>query len=40
MTISAKRWGDGLQCDEYPFSSTKEGVAAPGNRFSARLIEE
>ncbi|GAA2652519.1 hypothetical protein GCM10010425_77740 [Streptomyces spororaveus] len=36
-------WGDyrgtGLQCDEYPFASTKEGAAAPGNRFSARLIE-
>lgn len=23
--------------DEYPFASTKEGAAAPGNRFSARL---
>ncbi|GAA3122908.1 hypothetical protein GCM10020254_82520 [Streptomyces goshikiensis] len=36
-------WGDykgtTLQCDEYPFASTKEGAAAPGNRFSARLID-
>ncbi|MFD9374611.1 NucA/NucB deoxyribonuclease domain-containing protein [Streptomyces sp. NPDC059999] len=36
-------WGDyrgtKLQCDEYPFASTKEGAAAPGNRFSARLID-
>ncbi|MFB0629410.1 NucA/NucB deoxyribonuclease domain-containing protein [Streptomyces sp. AB3(2024)] len=36
-------WGDysgtKLQCDEYPFASTKEGAAAPGKRFSARLIE-
>ncbi|MFJ3880778.1 NucA/NucB deoxyribonuclease domain-containing protein [Streptomyces sp. NPDC090077] len=36
-------WGDysgtKLQCDEYPFASTREGANAPGNRFSARLIE-
>lgn len=36
-------WGDysgtKLQCDEYPFASTKEGAAASGNRFSDRLIE-
>ncbi|WP_327416408.1 NucA/NucB deoxyribonuclease domain-containing protein [Streptomyces sp. NBC_01233] len=36
-------WGDysgtKLQCDEYPFASTKEGAAAPGKRFSARLID-
>ncbi|MFE3788061.1 NucA/NucB deoxyribonuclease domain-containing protein [Streptomyces goshikiensis] len=31
--------GTTLQCDEYPFASTKEGAAAPGNRFSARLID-
>ncbi|MET9057101.1 NucA/NucB deoxyribonuclease domain-containing protein [Streptomyces antibioticus] len=36
-------WGDysgtGLQCDEYPFASTKEGSTKGDNRFSVRLIE-
>ncbi|MFD3875767.1 NucA/NucB deoxyribonuclease domain-containing protein [Streptomyces sp. NPDC058623] len=37
-------WGDysgtKLQCDEYPFASTKERASADhGNRYSARLID-
>ncbi|MCC3650767.1 hypothetical protein LIX60_04590 [Streptomyces sp. S07_1.15] len=36
-------WGDysgtGLQCDEYPFASTKEGANAGDDRYSARLID-
>ncbi|MFD0381055.1 NucA/NucB deoxyribonuclease domain-containing protein [Streptomyces sp. NPDC127112] len=28
-----------MQCDGYPFASMKEGANAPGNRFSARLIQ-
>lgn len=36
-------WGDyrgtGLECDEYPFASTKEGAAAGDDRYSARLID-
>ncbi|MEU5637124.1 NucA/NucB deoxyribonuclease domain-containing protein [Streptomyces rishiriensis] len=36
-------WGDyagsGLQCDEYPFASTKEGSTKGDNRFSVRLID-
>ncbi|MEU3963239.1 NucA/NucB deoxyribonuclease domain-containing protein [Streptomyces buecherae] len=31
--------GSGLQCDEYPFASTKEGANAKGQRYSARLID-
>ncbi|MFF4491767.1 NucA/NucB deoxyribonuclease domain-containing protein [Streptomyces sp. NPDC001544] len=38
-----KVWGDykgtDLQCDEYPFASTKEGSTKGDNRFSVRLIE-
>ncbi|MEV3967155.1 NucA/NucB deoxyribonuclease domain-containing protein [Streptomyces sp. NPDC050698] len=38
-----KVWGDysgsGLQCDEYPFASTKEGSTKGDNRFSVRLID-
>ncbi|MFI5825300.1 NucA/NucB deoxyribonuclease domain-containing protein [Streptomyces rishiriensis] len=38
-----KVWGDykgtSLQCDEYPFASTKEGSTKGDNRFSVRLIE-
>ncbi|MEU4878728.1 NucA/NucB deoxyribonuclease domain-containing protein [Streptomyces sp. NPDC021608] len=38
-----KVWGDyagsGLQCDEYPFASTKEGSTKSDNRFSVRLID-
>ncbi|WNM34962.1 NucA/NucB deoxyribonuclease domain-containing protein [Streptomyces sp. Li-HN-5-11] len=37
-----KVWGDytgsGLQCDEYPFASTKEGSTKGDNRYSVRLI--
>ncbi|MFI1537647.1 NucA/NucB deoxyribonuclease domain-containing protein [Streptomyces anandii] len=37
-----KVWGDysgtGLECDEYPFASTKEGSTKGDNRFSVRLI--
>lgn len=36
-------WGDyagtRLQCDEYPFASTKEGANAGDDRYSARLID-
>ncbi|MGW2378262.1 NucA/NucB deoxyribonuclease domain-containing protein [Kitasatospora sp. NPDC001683] len=36
-------WGDysgsGLQCDEYPFSSTYEGANKGDKRYSARLID-
>ncbi|MFF8036254.1 NucA/NucB deoxyribonuclease domain-containing protein [Streptomyces sp. NPDC016626] len=36
-------WGDysgtPLQCDEYPFASTKEGANKGDNRYSVRLIE-
>ncbi|MFE2884501.1 NucA/NucB deoxyribonuclease domain-containing protein [Streptomyces sp. NPDC059272] len=36
-------WGDytgtDLQCDEYPFASTKEGSTKGDNRFSVRLID-
>ncbi|MFF7098481.1 NucA/NucB deoxyribonuclease domain-containing protein [Streptomyces rubradiris] len=36
-------WGDysgtSLQCDEYPFASTKEGANAGDDRYSVRLIE-
>ncbi|WP_405834363.1 NucA/NucB deoxyribonuclease domain-containing protein [Streptomyces sp. NBC_01176] len=28
-----------LQCDEYPYASTKEGSAKGDNRFSVRLID-
>ncbi|THA33492.1 NucA/NucB deoxyribonuclease domain-containing protein [Streptomyces sp. A1547] len=31
--------GSGLECDEYPFSSTYEGAAKNDNRYSARLID-
>ncbi|MEU4728331.1 NucA/NucB deoxyribonuclease domain-containing protein [Streptomyces sp. NPDC023588] len=31
--------GTRLQCDQYPFASTKEGAAAPGNSYSARLVD-
>jgi hypothetical protein len=31
--------GPGLECDEYPFSSTKEGSTKGDDRFSVRLIE-
>ncbi|MDX2935681.1 NucA/NucB deoxyribonuclease domain-containing protein [Streptomyces ipomoeae] len=31
--------GSGLQCDEYPFASTKEGSTKGDNRFSVRLID-
>ncbi|WP_344626625.1 NucA/NucB deoxyribonuclease domain-containing protein [Kitasatospora arboriphila] len=35
--------GSGLECDEYPFSSTYEGAAAGGDsptrRYSSRLID-
>ncbi|MFF9405804.1 NucA/NucB deoxyribonuclease domain-containing protein [Streptomyces anandii] len=35
-------WGDysgtGLECDEYPFASTKEGSNKGDNRYSVRLI--
>ncbi|MFI9568841.1 NucA/NucB deoxyribonuclease domain-containing protein [Streptomyces rishiriensis] len=31
--------GSGLQCDEYPFASTKEGSPKGDNRFSVRLID-
>ncbi|GGW39609.1 hypothetical protein GCM10010503_14910 [Streptomyces lucensis JCM 4490] len=31
--------GTGLQCDEYPFASTKEGSTKGDNRFSVRLID-
>lgn len=35
-------WGDysgtGLECDEYPFASTKEGSTKGDNRYSVRLI--
>ncbi|WFB09227.1 NucA/NucB deoxyribonuclease domain-containing protein [Streptomyces sp. LX-29] len=35
-------WGDykrsGLDCDEYPFASTKEGSNAGNNKFSVRLL--
>ncbi|MFQ3556131.1 NucA/NucB deoxyribonuclease domain-containing protein [Streptomyces gramineus] len=38
-----KVWGDykgtDLQCDEYPFASTKEGSTKGDNRFSVRLID-
>ncbi|MGW2492581.1 NucA/NucB deoxyribonuclease domain-containing protein [Streptomyces sp. NPDC001606] len=38
-----KVWGDysgsGLQCDEYPFASTREGSTKGDNRFSVRLID-
>ncbi|MGI5508386.1 NucA/NucB deoxyribonuclease domain-containing protein [Streptomyces sp. CA-106131] len=38
-----KVWGDysgsGLECDEYPFASMKEGSAKGDNRFSVRLID-
>ncbi|WP_432011196.1 NucA/NucB deoxyribonuclease domain-containing protein [Streptomyces cucumeris] len=38
-----KVWGDctgtRLQCDEYPFASTREGSLKGDNRFSVRLIE-
>jgi hypothetical protein len=38
-----KVWGDyagsGLECDEYPFASTKEGSTKGDNRFSVRLID-
>ncbi|MFE9256086.1 NucA/NucB deoxyribonuclease domain-containing protein [Streptomyces sp. NPDC006879] len=38
-----KVWGDyshtGLECDEYPFASTKEGSKKGDNRFSVRLID-
>lgn len=38
-----KVWGDysrsGLQCDEYPFASTKEGSTKGDNRYSVRLID-
>ncbi|MFJ8364599.1 NucA/NucB deoxyribonuclease domain-containing protein [Streptomyces sp. NPDC093984] len=38
-----KVWGNyagtDLQCDEYPFASTKEGSTKGDNRFSVRLIE-
>lgn len=37
-----KVWGDysgsGLECDEYPFASTKEGSTKGDNRYSVRLI--
>ncbi|WP_055713138.1 NucA/NucB deoxyribonuclease domain-containing protein [Streptomyces torulosus] len=37
-----KVWGNytgtGLECDEYPFASTKEGSTKGDNRFSVRLI--
>ncbi|MFE2026518.1 NucA/NucB deoxyribonuclease domain-containing protein [Streptomyces hygroscopicus] len=36
-------WGDysgtDLQCDEYPFASTKEGSNKGDDRYSVRLIE-
>ncbi|MEV7601638.1 NucA/NucB deoxyribonuclease domain-containing protein [Kitasatospora sp. NPDC089797] len=36
-------WGDytksGLECDEYPFASTKEGANKGDRRYSARLID-
>ncbi|GAB7184567.1 hypothetical protein ATKI12_6377 [Kitasatospora sp. Ki12] len=36
-------WGDytksGLECDEYPFASTKEGANKGDKRYSARLID-
>ncbi|WP_437022841.1 NucA/NucB deoxyribonuclease domain-containing protein [Streptomyces sp. enrichment culture] len=36
-------WGDysgtSLQCDEYPFASTKEGSNKGDDRYSVRLIE-
>jgi hypothetical protein len=32
--------GTRLNCDEYPFASTKEGAAAGDNRFSAPLVSE
>ncbi|MFF8659749.1 NucA/NucB deoxyribonuclease domain-containing protein [Streptomyces huasconensis] len=39
----AKVWGSytgsGLECDEYPFASTKEGSMKGDNRFSVRLID-
>ncbi|MFJ3719889.1 NucA/NucB deoxyribonuclease domain-containing protein [Streptomyces sp. NPDC090057] len=31
--------GTDLQCDEYPFASTKEGSTKGDNRFSVRLID-
>ncbi|OSZ58822.1 hypothetical protein OQI_19545 [Streptomyces pharetrae CZA14] len=31
--------GSGLECDEYPFASTKEGSTKGDNRFSVRLID-
>ncbi|MGV2916347.1 NucA/NucB deoxyribonuclease domain-containing protein [Streptomyces alfalfae] len=31
--------GSGLQCDEYPFASTREGSKKGDNRFSVRLID-
>ncbi|MFF7737468.1 NucA/NucB deoxyribonuclease domain-containing protein [Streptomyces sp. NPDC007984] len=38
-----KAWGDyagsGLECDEYPFASTKEGSTKGDNRISVRLID-
>ncbi|MEU5094505.1 NucA/NucB deoxyribonuclease domain-containing protein [Streptomyces sp. NPDC020996] len=38
-----KVWGDysgsGLECDEYPFASTKEGSTKGDNRYSVRLID-
>ncbi|WP_019075787.1 NucA/NucB deoxyribonuclease domain-containing protein [Streptomyces hokutonensis] len=38
-----KVWGDykgtDLQCDEYPYASTKEGSTKGDNRFSVRLID-
>ncbi|MGW7258536.1 NucA/NucB deoxyribonuclease domain-containing protein [Streptomyces sp. NPDC054834] len=38
-----KVWGDysgsRLECDEYPFASTKEGSTKGDNRFSVRLID-
>ncbi|MER5934982.1 NucA/NucB deoxyribonuclease domain-containing protein [Streptomyces sp. NPDC002054] len=38
-----KVWGNytgtGLECDEYPFASTKEGSLAGDSRFSVRLID-
>lgn len=38
-TVWGNYAGTGLECDEYPFASTKEGSTKGDNRFSVRLID-